>query len=133
MAKYIEQENHAINLIGVGTEIKGDIESTGDIRFDGILKGNLKTKGKVVIGSTGSVKGEITCKNSDIEGKVEGKINVQELLSLKANSVLLGDLVAKRLAIEPGARFTGYCNMNVDSTFKDAGQENKPEEPKGTK
>ena len=133
MAKYIEQENHAINLIGVGTEIKGDIESTGDIRFDGTLTGNLKTKGKVVIGSTGSVKGEITCKNSDVEGKVEGKIIVQELLSLKSSSVLLGDIIAKRLAIEPGARFTGYCNMNIDSSFKDAGQESKAEESKGTK
>lgn len=133
MAKYIEQENHAINLIGVGTDIKGDIESSGDIRFDGSLKGNLKTKGKVVIGATGSIKGEITCKNSDVEGKIEGKINVQELLSLKSSSVLLGDINAKRLAIEPGARFTGYCNMTVDSTFKDAGQEPKEQEPKGTK
>jgi cytoskeletal protein CcmA (bactofilin family) len=133
MAKFIEQENNSINLIGVGTDIKGDIESTGDIRFDGILKGNLKTKGKVVIGSTGSVKGEISCKNSDIEGKIEGKISVQELLSLKATSVLLGDIIAKRLAIEPGARFTGNCTMNLDTTFKNAGQENSEQESKGAK
>jgi len=133
MAKYIEQENHAINLIGVGTEIKGDVESTGDIRFDGSLVGNIRTKGKVVIGTTGSVKGEITCKNADVEGKIEGKINVQELLSLKASSVLLGDIIAKRLAIEPGARFTGYCNMNTDSTFKDAGQEFKEQGSKEAK
>jgi cytoskeletal protein CcmA (bactofilin family) len=133
MAKYIEQENHAINLIGVGTDIKGDIESVGDIRFDGSLKGNLRTKGKVVIGSTGNIKGEVTCKNSDVEGKIEGKINVQELLSLKSSSVLLGDIIAKRLAIEPGARFTGYCNMNVDSNLKNAGQETTEQEPKGTK
>jgi cytoskeletal protein CcmA (bactofilin family) len=133
MAKFIEQENNAINLIGVGTNIKGDIESTGDIRFDGILKGNLKTKGKVVVGSTGSVKGEISCKNSDIEGKIEGKISVQELLSLKATSVLLGDIIAKRLAIEPGARFTGNCTMNVDTTIKNAGQENSEQESKGAK
>ena len=72
MAKYIEQENNTINLIGVGTDINGDIESSGDIRFDGTLKGNLKTKGKVVIGATGIIKGEVSCKNSDVEGKVEG-------------------------------------------------------------
>jgi len=133
MAKFIEQENNTINLIGVGTEIKGDIESTGDIRFDGILKGNLKTKGKVVVGSTGIVKGEISCKNSDIEGKIEGKISVMELLSLKATSVLLGDIIAKRLAIEPGARFTGNCTMNLDTSTKYAGQENSENESKGIK
>jgi cytoskeletal protein CcmA (bactofilin family) len=133
MAKFIEQDNNTINLIGVGTDIKGDIESTGDIRFDGILKGNLKTKGKLVIGSTGSVKGEIACKNSDVEGKIEGRISVQELLSLKATSVLLGDIIAKRLAIEPGARFTGNCTMNIDTSIKDAGQENSGQESKGAK
>jgi cytoskeletal protein CcmA (bactofilin family) len=122
MAKLIEQDNNSINLIGVGTDIKGDIECSGDIRFDGSLHGNLKTKGKVVLGSTGSIKGEISCKNSDLEGKVEGKIQVQELLSLKATSVLLGDIIAKRLAIEPGAKFTGHCNMSNDQVFKNVGQ-----------
>jgi cytoskeletal protein CcmA (bactofilin family) len=133
MAKFIEQDNNAINLIGVGTDIKGDIESAGDIRFDGVLKGNLNTKGKVVIGATGSIKGEIICKNSDVEGKIEGKITVQELLSLKATSVLLGDIIAKRLAIEPGAKFTGNCNMNVDSSQKHGGQEHPEQESKGAK
>jgi len=116
MAKYIEQENNTINLIGAGTNIKGNVESSGDIRIDGTLNGNLRTKGKVVIGNTGIAKGEVHCKNSDVEGKVEGKILVQELLSLKSTSSILGDISAKRLAIEPGAKFTGNCQMNVIDT-----------------
>jgi cytoskeletal protein CcmA (bactofilin family) len=133
MAKYIEQENNTINLIGVGTDINGDIESSGDIRFDGTLKGNLKTKGKVVIGATGIIKGEVSCKNSDIEGKVEGKIHVQELLSLKASSVLIGDIIAKRLAIEPGSKFTGHCTMSNDSISKKPGEQIPEEGSKGSK
>lgn len=133
MAKILEQENNTINLIGVGTEIKGDIESTGDIRIDGSLKGNLRTKGKVVIGNTGLIKGEVFCKNSDVEGKVEGKINVNELLSLKATSSILGDISARRLAIEPGAKFTGNCNMSNESSLKDAGQSITQEDQKKSK
>ena len=68
MAKLVEPENNTINLIGAGTDIKGDVESAGDIRIDGTLKGNLKTKGKVVIGTTGLIKGEVYCRNSDVEG-----------------------------------------------------------------
>lgn len=127
MAKYTEIENNAINLIGVGTEIKGDISSNGDIRVDGKLQGNLKTKGKVVIGETGSVKGEIKCKNSDVEGNIEGKIQVVELLSLKATSNINGDIVARKLAIEPGAKFTGNCSMTSDSEIQNAPKE--PEKP----
>jgi cytoskeletal protein CcmA (bactofilin family) len=133
MAKIIEQENNTINLIGAGTDIKGDIESTGDIRIDGTLKGNLRTRGKVVIGNTGLIKGEVVCKNSDVEGKVEGKINVQELLSLKATSSILGDISARRLAIEPGAKFTGNCNMSNESLTKDVGQPVPQEEQKKPK
>lgn len=133
MAKITEQENNTINLIGAGTTIKGNIDSTGDIRIDGTLNGNLQTKGKVVIGTTGLVKGEVFCKNSDVEGKVEGKINVQELLSLKSTSVILGDISARRLAIEPGSKFTGNCNMSNDTISKDAGQPISQEDQKKPK
>ncbi len=115
MAKYNEIETNTINLMGAGTEIVGNITSNSDIRIDGSLSGNLKTKGKVVIGETGSVLGEIHCKNADVDGRIEGKIVVAELLSLKAPSDIKGDIVAKKLAIEPGAKFTGNCKMSVDT------------------
>lgn len=112
MAK-IEQEvfSNAINLIGVGTTIKGEIICDSDIRIDGNLNGNLNTKGKVIVGSGGNVHGEINCKNSDISGKVDGKIIVSELLSLKATAKISGDIITNKLAIEPNATFTGTCNM----------------------
>jgi len=116
MAKNNEPETTAaINLIGVGTEITGDIKSNGDIRIDGALTGNLNTTGKVVVGETGRVKGEIICKNSEVLGEINGKIKVGELLSLKATAKINGDIITKRLAIEPGSTFTGNCNMSDES------------------
>lgn len=107
-----ETENTTINLISQGTEITGDIKSNGDIRIDGTLTGNLSTKGKVVIGPTGKIKGEVTCRNSEVSGSIEGKISVGQLLNLKASSKIQGDIVTYKLAIEPGARFTGTCKMS---------------------
>ena len=98
MAKvYNENETNGINIIGIGTKITGDVNSNGDIRVDGSLTGKLITKGKVVIGETGKVKGEINCKNSDVEGSIEGKITVSQLLSLKAKARIHGDIVAAKL------------------------------------
>lgn len=111
MAKDNGTESTTINLISTGTEITGDIRSQGDIRIDGELIGNLSTKGKVVIGSTGKVKGEVICKNSEVSGEIKGKINVSQLLTLKTSSRINGDIVTNKLSIEPGARFTGNCNM----------------------
>jgi cytoskeletal protein CcmA (bactofilin family) len=112
MAKYNETDNSTINLISTGTDITGDIKSNGDIRIDGTLKGNLNTKGKVVIGPTGKVSGEVICKNSEVSGIVEGKIIVGQLLNLKASSKILGDIATSKLSIEPGAMFSGYCKMS---------------------
>lgn len=115
MAKINENElsTNNINLVGLGTEINGDITSNGDLRIDGTLIGNLTVKGKVVVGETGKIKGEISCKNSDISGTVEGKVTVQELLSIKSSAKINGDLYVGKLAIEPGSKFTGYCDMGT--------------------
>jgi len=112
MAKTFETEQKQINIIGAGTSINGDINCSGDIRIDGSLVGSLFVQGKVVIGATGNIKGEVSCKSAEIEGKIEGKISVAELLSLKSTSSILGDIKTRKLAIEPGAFFTGNCNMN---------------------
>jgi cytoskeletal protein CcmA (bactofilin family) len=113
MAKFNETDNTpTINLISTGTDITGDIKSNGDIRIDGSLTGNLNTKGKVVIGTTGKVKGEVICKNSEVAGIIEGKIIVGQLLNLKASSKIYGDIVTVKLSIEPGAVFSGNCKMS---------------------
>jgi cytoskeletal protein CcmA (bactofilin family) len=114
MAKYIENEPNSHNTITIGTEIIGDINSNGDIRLDGSLSGNINSKGKLVVGESGKVKGIINCKNSDVFGIVEGKLNVSELLSLKTSAQVVGDIVTNRLAIEPGSRFSGNCKMTEE-------------------
>ena len=120
MAKNNEPEttSNNINLIGFGTEIHGDVICNGDLRIDGTLVGNISAKGKIVIGETGKIKGEITCKNTDISGFVDGKIVVAELLSLKTTAKVVGDMVTNRLAIEPGSKFTGYCDMSAEADKK---------------
>lgn len=117
MAKNTEPESNVINLIGNGTQITGDVSSNGDIRIDGNITGNLSTRGKLVVGETGFLKGEIVCKSADVSGKIEGKINVSELLTLKPSSVIHGDIITLRLAIEPGAMFTGNCKMDAGKTL----------------
>jgi len=131
MAKYNETDNTTINLISNGTDITGDIKSNGDIRIDGSLTGNLNTKGKVVIGPTGKVKGEVICKNSEISGIIEGKIIVGQLLNLKASSKIHGDIATLKLSIEPGAVFSGNCKMSDNDNNVGAGiiKEKEPEKP----
>lgn len=101
------------NRIVEGTVIKGDIISQADFRLDGELTGNFTTRGKIVIGPAGSVTGDIKCKNADIEGRFNGKIEVAEMLNVKSKAHILGEVVTGKLSVEPGAEFSASCIMKV--------------------
>jgi len=127
MSKILTPETPSVNIIGNGTDIKGNIKSNGDLRIDGFITGHINASGKVVVGSTGRVEGEISCQNADISGDVKANIRVSELLSLKANAVVSGDIFTNKLAIEPGAVFTGACKMGNNGSLNE-----KPEQPTQT-
>lgn len=128
MAKnYSEQEIAGpINTITNGTVIKGNISANGDFRLDGTLQGNITLNGKLVIGETGTITGNIVCQNANIIGSVVGNLTVQELLSLHASARVKGDIIINKLSIEPGATFSGTCRM-LDEVKK----ERQDEQPTG--
>jgi cytoskeletal protein CcmA (bactofilin family) len=99
------------SLIGSGTSLKGDITSNGDLRIDGTLIGNIICAAKVIIGANGVVEGDISGQQADIMGKVSGTIKVKELLQLKSNCQVNGNLHSAKLQIEPAANFNGQCHM----------------------
>ncbi|GGA68222.1 hypothetical protein GCM10008015_06270 [Flavobacterium palustre] len=111
------------NRIVEGTIIKGDIISKADFRLDGELIGNFQSMGKLVIGPTGSVTGDISCKNADIEGKFNGTIAVAELLNIKSKASIQGAVTVGKLAVEPGADFSASCIMKESSSIIDDGNE----------
>jgi cytoskeletal protein CcmA (bactofilin family) len=116
MAKTLNGETQSVNMLGSGTTIKGDIQSNGDFRIDGTLIGSIQSKGKIVIGQSGHLEGEMNCSNADISGQVKAQVMVTELLTLKASAKLSGEITTSKLSIEPGAKFSGTCNMSESGT-----------------
>ncbi len=100
-----------INIIGSGTSIQGDIVCEGDIRIDGQVNGLVSTKAKIVVGPEGDITGDLICQSADILGKVTGIIKVEELLFLKGNAHVKGDVYTAHFEMEPTAKFNGRCYM----------------------
>lgn len=107
----MEMENSPINIITDGTLIKGDITATGDFRLDGTLEGNIQLNGKLVVGDSGVVNGNVLCQNANVIGTINGNLSVKELLSLHTSARVKGDILTNKLSIEPGALFSGKCRM----------------------
>lgn len=112
MAKPEEITPNSINRICSGTEFTGNILTNTDIRIDGVVEGNITAKGKIVIGETGRIKGDIVAKNADILGTMVGKTLVTDFLTLKATAKVTGDITVGRLLIDVGASLVGYCSMH---------------------
>lgn len=103
--------NGGTTLIGTGTTLKGDISSKNDLRIDGTIIGNIHSAAKIIIGASGVVEGDISGNQADITGKVSGNVKAKELLQLKGDSVVTGNLYAGKLQVEPTATFNGQCHM----------------------
>jgi cytoskeletal protein CcmA (bactofilin family) len=99
------------NMIGKGTLITGDIETAGNLRIDGKLKGNIHSKAKVALGVGSLVDGNIYSQNADIDGEVTGILEISDTLVLKSTALIKGDIIANKLVVEAGAKFNGTCRM----------------------
>ena len=121
---------NSISRISAGTVIKGEIVSPTDIRIDGTFEGRVQSKGRVVVGESATIKGDIVCENVDLWGKVEGNLFVKDTLALMEGCQVTGSLNIKRLSVELGSTFNGNCRMISDGEFeKVAGIEPAKAEP----
>lgn len=100
-----------INLINEGTRIQGDLVAQGDIRIDGQLTGDVQTRGRLAIGASGRLKGQLNGSQVDIAGEVDGDVVVSGVLTLRKTAKVSGDLTVSKLVIEEGAMFSGRCTM----------------------
>jgi len=117
-----------LNRIVEGTLIEGNVKSESNIRIDGTLVGNVDTKGRLVIGPQGVIEGQINCQNAEVEGRIKGKIMVEDLLSLKSSARIDGEIFTSKLSIDPGASFTGSCQMGNKVKQMNHDREGKIEE-----
>lgn len=111
---------NSISRISAGTSFKGEIYSPFDLRIDGTYSGKIFSEGKVVVGDSAEIRGEVACENVDVWGRVEGDLYVKESLSLKSGCTMTGGLYVKKLFIELGAMFNGTCKMIDDAEFETA-------------
>jgi cytoskeletal protein CcmA (bactofilin family) len=102
---------HEHNRIVEGAVFEGSIQSPVDIRVDGIIKGNVRIQGKLVVGPTGSVEGEVVAAEASIAGKVRGSLEVKGLTTLAQTAQVQAELYTGQISIEAGAQFSGNCHM----------------------
>lgn len=104
-------DTNTIDRIAEGTILEGIVNSVKSIRIDGTVKGSVKCSGRVVVGKTGIIEGEVDCESADVEGTLNATVEVSGMLEMKATAVINGDLTVGKLNVEPGAAINGKIDM----------------------
>ncbi len=99
-------------IISADVQITGTIKSSGPIRIDGKLEGDLACAADAVIGRNAVIKGGLQVNSVIVEGTVQGNIAAKDKIEMKATAKVHGDISAKRLAVEDGVTFIGRSEVN---------------------
>jgi cytoskeletal protein CcmA (bactofilin family) len=126
--KVAEEISNSSNIIGKGTILEGNIETFGNIRIEGKVIGNIKTKSKVALGQSSHVEGNILAQNAEVAGEVKGRLEVTDILILKPTAVIYGDIVTNKIIVESGATFNGGCKMGITHKEIKIGENGKSNE-----
>ncbi len=108
----VELSNSSTQIMK-GTTVEGNIETFGNVRVEGKIIGNIKSKSKIALGDSSFVEGNIISQNAEIAGEVKGTVDVTEVLTLKATAVIKGDIVTGKLVVEAGAVWNGTIKMGT--------------------
>ena len=105
--------------IAEGARFSGDFSTVQDIQIDGAFDGRLFCAGRLIVGPSGVIKGDIMAHNIEFNGTMtSGNIYAYDTLSLKSGSSVNGDLFFQRLAVELDAKFNGSCHVTEAAEFE---------------
>lgn len=105
------------SLIGANSTFKGDIDTKGTLRVDGIVVGNIDADW-VVLGEKSQVKGDITVRGIVVGGRVDGNIKAKELVEIKNKGQIFGELVTGKLVVVEGGVLDGRSRMHHEESGK---------------
>jgi cytoskeletal protein CcmA (bactofilin family) len=94
-----------------GTTVEGNVETFGNVRIEGKIIGNIKSKSKIALGDSSFVEGNIISQNAEIAGEVTGTVEVTDILTLKSTANIKGDINTGKLIVEAGAVWNGTIKM----------------------
>ena len=96
-------------IIGKDTTFEGRIVTGSTVRLDGIVKGEIITKGDIFLGESAKIDGDVKARNVYVGGTIQGNVEAAGRVELSSTAKLHGQLKVGNLVIEEGAVFMGNC------------------------
>lgn len=120
-------------FISKDVTIKGELTTEGIVRIDGNFEGSITADG-LIIGKTGEIKGDVAAREIMVDGNIEGNINAKEIIEIKPDGKVQGDIQTFKLIISEGAFFIGRSSMQrPQDALPEQAEAGEPAEPSENK
>jgi cytoskeletal protein CcmA (bactofilin family) len=104
------------NVLGKSCVIRGDLAAEGAFRIDGTIEGSVESRGAVIVGESGVVRGSVRGSDVVVAGTVQGDVACPGHLEILAKGRVEGDIDARSMRIETGGIFCGTSRMGDQSS-----------------
>src|SRR5512132_2332071 len=111
-----QQGEGALSLIGAGMKIVGDIETSGVVKVEGTVEGNIRNARQVLLGRQGEITGDIHARDVVLGGRVSGTIYASERVEVQGTASVHGDIQTKSIVVLEGARVNGAVKMDAGAS-----------------
>lgn len=102
-----------LSIVGAGMMVRGDLESNGVVKVEGVVDGHVRARGQVLVARDGAVHGDIETTEAVVGGKVSGAIHASERVEVQAGASVDGDITTKRISVAEGGTLNGLIRMAV--------------------
>ena len=100
-----------LTIIGKDTRITGTLHSSGPIRIDGHVEGEVNIDGDIIIGREAVLEAKIKCNHIQVAGKIIGNVEATGKLEILSSGIIEGDVNVHTMQVEDGAILRGICSM----------------------
>lgn len=118
-----------LSLIGAGMKVIGDIDTTGVVKVEGTVEGNIRNARQVLLGRQGEITGDIRARDVVLGGRVCGTIYASERVEVQGTASVLGDIQTKSIVVLEGARVNGAVKMDASASSNGSGDEEDADAP----
>ena len=98
-------------FLGVNTEFEGKLSFTGAVRVDGRFKGEIITKGTLIVGELAVIESDIHASHIIVNGEIRGNVTAEKRMEIHASGRVTGNIQTPVLVIDEGVVFNGNCSM----------------------
>ncbi len=113
-------------FLGAGSQFEGKLLFDEIVRLDGAFRGEIGSKGTLIVGDTADLQAELQVGTLILSGRFKGNIKASTKVELRSPAKVEGNIETPVLVVAEGVQLNGSTTMNMGERATASKEENRP-------